>query len=135
MVIHLMYADLIIKNGDEHRFVGLAKIYFGKMGHRLSVLMTGLEMFFVLTIYMVLFSSFILLITPNISIVYQAIIIFSGTRRIAFFETLAILGILAAIIIVAWLGIPGFFNKSFEMVSPSWIFWFLPFGALLFSIN
>jgi len=141
--IHLMYGDLIVKNGDHHRFAGLAKIYFGNYGYWLSVLMTVIEMFFVLTIYLILSSSFISLIAPNLPVIYQiaifwwigSIIIFSGTRRVAFFEMLAIAGILAAIVTVAWLGMPHFFEKSFTFASPSWILWMLPFGALLFAIN
>ncbi|MFA6352977.1 MAG: aromatic amino acid transport family protein, partial [Candidatus Paceibacterota bacterium] len=38
-VIHLMYGDLVLKNGDNHRFAGFAKIYFGKIGYWLSILM------------------------------------------------------------------------------------------------
>jgi amino acid permease len=143
VAIHLMYGDLVIKNGDEHRFAGLAKIYFGKLGYRLSVLMTVVEMFFVLTIYLVLSSSFISLVAPNLPVVYQAvifwwigsIIIFSGTKRLAFFELLAIVGILAAIIAVACLGLPHFFEKSFVFSSSLRALWLLPFGALLFAIS
>lgn len=141
--IHLMYGDLVIKNGDEHRFAGLAKIYFGKLGYRLSVLITVVEMFFVLTIYLVLSSSFISLVAPNLPAVYQvvifwwigSIIVFSGTKRVAFFELLAIIGILAAIVTVAWLGLPHFFEKSFVFSSSSRALWLLPFGALLFAIS
>ena len=142
-VVHTMYADIVIKNGDEHRFVGLAKIYFGRFGYWLSVLMTIVEMIFVLAIYLVLSVSFLSLVFPGIPVVYQmvifwwiaSLIIFSGTKKIAFFETLAVIGILAVIAIIAWLGLNNFFNKPFVLISSSWNFWLLPFGALLFSIN
>jgi amino acid permease len=141
--VHLMYADLVIKNGEQHRFAGLARIYFGKISYGLSVVMTIVEMFFVLTIYLILSSSFISLVAPQLPAIYNvilfwwlgSIIIFSGTRKIAFFETLAVGGILVAIALVAYLGAPHFFQKPFIFASHQPIFWLLPFGALLFSIN
>ncbi len=143
VAVHTMYADILIKNGDQHRFAGLAKIYFGRFGHGLSVLMTIIEMFFVLTIYLVLSVSFVSLIFPKLPAIYQLVIfwwlgtliIFSGTKKMAFFETLAVTGILAAIAIIASLGVADFLNKPFIFVSPLWKSWLLPFGALLFSIN
>lgn len=141
--LHLMYGDLMIKNGGDHRFAGLAKIYFGNIGYRLAVLMTIIEMFFVLTIYLVLSSSFISLFAPGLPVIYQviifwwlgSIIIFSGTKRVAFFETLAVAGILVAIAVVAWAGAPAFFSKTINFASAAPPLWLLPFGALLFSIN
>lgn len=143
VLIHTMYADILIKNGDEHRFAGLAKIYFGRFGYWLSVLMTIIEMLFVLTIYLVLSVSFISLIFPKLPAIYQLVIfwwlgtliIFSGTKRVALFEMLAVTGILAAIAIITLLGLADFLNKPFVFASSLWKSWLLPFGALLFSIN
>ncbi|MEK7146686.1 MAG: aromatic amino acid transport family protein, partial [Patescibacteria group bacterium] len=60
IAIHLMYAEIITKTkGDEHRFAGYAKIYFGKAGYYAAILMTVVGMFFVLTIYLALSVSFL----------------------------------------------------------------------------
>jgi amino acid permease len=142
-VIHLMYADLVIKNGDQHRFAGFVKMYFGNLGYWLSVIMTVIEMFFVLTIYLVLSSSFISLVFPTLPMIFQvivfwwigSIIIFSGTKRLAFFEFLAVIGIIGAIVIVACLGSPQFFGKPFLFAVKSPLFWLIPFGPLLFSLS
>ncbi len=142
-IIHLMYADLIIKNGSKHRFAGLAKIYFGNFGYWMSILMTIVEMFFVLTIYLVLSSSFVSLAFPSISKIYQAIIfwwigsviIFSGIKKVSLFEFLSIVGIIGAIALVVFWGGASFFNKSFSFVSSTPILWLMPFGAILFSLN
>jgi hypothetical protein len=64
-----------------------------------------------------------------------SLIVFAGTRRIAFFEMIAIFGILLAIVIVSWFGWSSFFDKSFNFASSDWKLWLLPFGALLFAIN
>jgi amino acid permease len=143
VLIHLMYADVVIKNGNNHRFAGLAKIYFGKVGYWFSVIMTIVEMFFVLAIYLILSSSFVSLVFPNFPSFYQVIffwiigsvIIFSGTKRVAFLEYLALLAILFAVGIVVWIGLPKFFDKEMNFVSFEWAYWLLPFGPLLFSLS
>ncbi len=142
-VIHLMYADLIIKNGDKHRFAGLAKIYFGNFGYWTSILMTIIEMFFVLTIYLILSFSFLSLVFPSVPQIFQVIIfwwvgsviIFSGIKKISLFEFLSIVGIIGAVALIVFWGGLAFFNKPLELVSSSPIFWLMPFGAILFSLN
>jgi amino acid permease len=142
-IVHLMYADIVIKNGNVHRFAGLAKIYFGYFGYWFSILMTIVEMFFVLAIYLILSSSFVSLIFPVVPVAFQVIIfwwlgsliIFSGTKKIAVFEYLAVLAIMVAVAVVVWKGFPGFFEKPFIFASDSWASWLLPFGALLFSLS
>lgn len=142
-IIHLMYADLVIKNGDQHRFAGFAKIYFGNAGYWLAVIMTVIEMFFVLTIYLILSSSFISLVFPYLPKIFQviifwwigSIIIFSGTKRVAFFELLAVAGIIGAVVIVACLGSGKFLEKHFLFAVQSPILWLVPFGPILFSLS
>ena len=142
-VVHLMYADLILKNSDRHRFAGFARIYFGEKGYWLSILGTVVEMFFVLVIYLVLSASFISLIFPRLPIVWGVIIfwwlgslaIFAGTKRVALFEFLATAGILAVVALIAVWGVPQFLEKDFSLISSDYFLWFLPFGPLLFSLN
>jgi amino acid permease len=142
-IIHLMYADLVIKNGDQHRFAGFVRMYFGNSGYWLSVIMTVIEMFFVLTIYLVLSSSFVSLVFPTLPKIFQvivfwwigSIIIFSGTKRLTFFELLAIAGIIGAIAAVTYFGFQQFFEKSLLFAAKSPLFWLLPFGPLLFSLS
>lgn len=143
IVIHLMYADVIKREGDHHRFAGFAKIYFGRLGYWLSILMTIVEMFFVLAIYLILASSFSNLIFPQIPEVQKvlvfwvvgSIIIFSGTKKLAFSEFLATLGIFLSIAVIIYLGTKSFSPKNFSLLSSDWKYWILPFGPLLFALN
>ncbi|BCX15927.1 MAG: tyrosine-specific transport protein 1 [Candidatus Parcubacteria bacterium] len=143
-LLHLMYADLVVKNGDHHRFAGLSEIYFGREGYWLAVVATVIQMFFVLVIYLYLAVSFFSLIFPSHLLFWGLIsfwligslIIFLGTRKVAFSEFLAIVGILAVVFLLAGWGIPQFLKKSVSFSFPSSPFlWFLPFGPLLFSLS
>ena len=39
-LIHLMYADIIVRTSENRRFSGYAKIYLGRLGHWSSIFMT-----------------------------------------------------------------------------------------------
>src|SRR3989344_7888976 len=58
VLIHLLYADLVIRTEGEHRFVGYAKIYLGRAAFLPAALMTIVQMLVVLAIYVILSKSF-----------------------------------------------------------------------------
>ena len=53
-VVHLMYADVIMRTRSAHRFPGYAGLYLGRFGFILAVLIGVLEMILVMTIYLIL---------------------------------------------------------------------------------
>jgi len=138
-----MYGDLVLKNGDNHRFAGFAKIYFGKIGYWLSILMTVVEMFFVLAIYLILSQSFFNIIWPQMPSVFGVLIfwwlgslvIFSGTKRLVIAEFLALAGTILLILFMGYWGFGDFFNKNFSLISSNYLLWLLPFGPILFALN
>ncbi len=141
--IHLIYADIVLKNGTQHRFAGYAKIYFGQLGNFVGIIMTILQGFLVLSIYLLLSSSFFSSVLPSFNPLWGvllfwligSIICSSGTKKITFFEFLSVLGILSVILVLCYLGFDKFFNHSLNLISSNWKFWLLPFGALLFSLS
>ena len=54
ILIHLMYADIIVRTSENHRFLGYAKIYFGRVGFWLAFLISVIGAIFALTIYLIL---------------------------------------------------------------------------------
>ena len=58
-LIHLFYADMIVRTPGEHRFVGYAKIYLGRPAFWQAIAMSVLEMVLVMTIYLLLSVSFL----------------------------------------------------------------------------
>jgi amino acid permease len=144
ILIHLMYAEVIIKTNAEHRFPGYVKIYLGKYFFGLANLTSVLGLLLTLTIYLVLSLSFWQLILPlnfGISDIIKILIfwflgslaIFWEVRRIALSEFLITGGI---ILIILLLFIFGVFHWGKVITSPIFNFKniFLPFGVVLFSL-
>lgn len=142
--IYQMYADIIEKTSGDHRFVGYAKIYLGRIWSWLAVLMAVVEMLLVLTIYLILSQSFGNLLTSfgfgtEILIIFWligSIWIFMGARRIAISELFITGGFAVIILLILLLGLPHLFtNFSHVNFFPNWGNWLLPFAPLLFSLS
>lgn len=142
--IYQMYADIIEKTPGDHRFVGYARIYLGKIWSWLAVLMAVVEMLLVLTIYLILSQSFGNLLTSfgfgtEILIIFWLIgssWIFIGARRIAISELFITGGFAVIILLIFLLGLPHLFtNFSHVKFLPNWQNWLLPFAPLLFSLS
>jgi amino acid permease len=142
IAVYLMYAEIILKNAGDHRFVGYVRMYLGKGLSGLAVLMTIVEMILVLTIYLILSQSFGNLITAYGSGLDKMIIfwllgsaaIFVGLRRIAWLEFLITAGLIAIILFIFVLGLP---KLSFSPEAP-WINFknfFLPLAPVLFALS
>ncbi len=142
IVIYSMYAEVILKTSEKHRFVGYAKLYLGEAGYLSAILISVIQVIFVLTIYLILSQSFANLLTifgagVEKMIVFWVIgsaIIFLGAKRIAWLETLVTVGIIAVIILVFTLSI---FTGKFlaeNSILPNWGNFLLPLGPILFSL-
>lgn len=139
--IYFLYAEVILNTSGEHRFVGYARIYLGKPGFWAALLFGLLELFFVLTIYLILAPSFLNLIYSG-GAVYQLLIfwvlgsaaILSGTRKIAFTEFLIVIGMMAIIALIGWLGLVGFQLPEFSLENFNLRQWTAA-GPILFALS
>ena len=141
LFIYFFYGDLIIRTPGEHRFVGYAKMYLGVSGFWAAILIGLIQLFFVLTIYLVLAPSFSRLFIADghfyhllVFWLLGSIAILFDTKRVAFLEFLIIGGIIAIIALIFGLGLDGFLTKE--------IFWddinlskFLVVGPILFALS
>lgn len=148
-LIHLMYADIILRTKKNRRFSGYAEIYLGNWGKWLALLITIIGAIFVLTVYLVLSASFFNLIFQNsleikfltgqnifnclVFWFFGSLAILIGIKRLAILEFLIILGIAAIILIIFGYGFAGF-EKIFSMPFLNLKYVFLPYGAILFSL-
>ncbi len=143
-LIHLMYAEVILKTGSNHRFPGYARTYLGNFGFWSTILTTVIGMVITLTIYLILSVSFINLIEPisfnafgffNLLFFWLlgSAAIFLEIRRLALLESLITGGIIVIILIIAGYGL-NFLDK----INTTSIFniqnIFLPYGAVLFAL-
>lgn len=142
-LVHLLYADIIVRTPGEHRFVGYTKIYFGEGVGFLAVLMTILEMIFVMTIYLVLSASFSnLIIAMGASLnkvltfwVLGSVAIFLSVRKMTLVEFLISWGMIGIIALIFVFGLFGWekvsqlgFNFNYSQI-------FLPLAPVLFALG
>lgn len=141
-LIHLMYADVVLRTRGDHRFAGYAEIYLGSAGKWISGLVTILGEIFILTIYLVLSLSFFNLLAPTQNSLYLILLfwflgsipIFWGIKKIAVSEFLLVSIILIIIFLIFFYGWGNLSKASFEPVL-NFSFLFLPYGAILFALN
>jgi len=142
ILIYLMYADIILRTEGDHRFVGYARIYLGRSAFWPSILITIVEMIFVMTIYLILSMSFIGLLTEIGTGLEKLLVfwflgsvaVFFTLKRIALLEFLITGGIIAIIGVIFALGLPNITNISlsdFSFVSGNLLF---PLSLILFAL-
>lgn len=141
ILVYLVYADLVIRTPGEHRFVGYAKIYLGKAGFWPAIAIGLIEMFLVLTVYLILAPSFSKLFIADSQIFHLlvfwllgSVAILFSTKRVAFLEFLILAGMLAIIAIVFLSGLGGFAG-SFSGFGKLDLTKFLSAGPILFALS
>lgn len=140
MLIHLMYADVILRTQENHRFAGYAKIYFGEWGFLAGFLMTVIGAIFSLLIYLILSVSFINLIAPIFPDNYEVFIFwlfgsitfFLNINKITYFEFLTDIGIWLIVLAIIIYGFADFKLSGPLLMNQN--YFFLPYGAILFSL-
>lgn len=141
MLIHLMYADIILRTQENHRFAGYAKIYFGEFGFWSGFLMTVVGAIFSLLVYLVLSVSFINLIAPIFPDNYEVLIfwllgsiaLFLNINKITYFEFLTdTVGMWLIILAIIIYGLADFKLSGPLLMDAD--YFFFPYGAILFSL-
>ncbi len=143
ILIYCFYADIVLNTAGEHRFAGYAKIYLGKSAFWFSLLMTVVEMIFVLAIYLILAVSFGDLIIPAgngllkilIFWLMGSVALFFSLKKIAWLEfvmTIGIIGIVALLLLYAVSGTSPWDGISWQI---NWQEWLLPLAPVLFALS
>ena len=140
--LYLMYADVIIKTKEAHRFVGYVKNYLGRFAGKLSTLTSIIGLLVSMVVYLILAISFINLLAPSLPDLYKVLIfwfisaltVFLKIKRLAFLEFLVTAAIIVIILIIFVFGIGGFAAKAGALPLFNPIFLLLPYGAVLFSL-
>lgn len=143
VLMHLMYADIILRTKEEKRFVGYTREYLGNWAFAFSILMTVVEMIFVLTIYLVLSVSFFNLITSFGVDLEKLLIfwflgsmgIFLSLKKLATLEFWITGGIAAIIFLIFGIGAAKFSGMNFFELSLQPSDWLLPLAPVLFALS
>ncbi|MEK7635816.1 MAG: aromatic amino acid transport family protein [Patescibacteria group bacterium] len=141
-LIHLMYADIILRTPENHRLMGYARFYFGKSGFWSSLIITVLGGLFILTAYLILSISFIDVLAPYLPDIYKMLIfwalaslpVFLGINKLAKSELFVLLGTISIVLILfgfSFSGLPKLVN-IYPFFNADYLFF--PFGIILFSM-
>ncbi len=142
-LMHLMYADIILRTKEEKRFVGYTREYLGNWAFGLSIVMTVVEMIFVLTIYLVLSISFFNLIS-SLGVGLEKLLlfwflgslgIFLSLKRLATLEFWITGGIAAIIFLIFGVGVTELYEIDFYQLNFRVSDWFLPLAPVLFALS
>lgn len=144
IIVYQMYAEVILKTQEKHRFVGYVRTYLGRWVSFFSIFISIVQVIFVLTIYLILSQSFADLITDFGSSVEKVIIfwvigsalIFLGVKKIAELESLVTVGIIGIILLVSAFALIKGNSAPFSAgnIFPDWKMAFFPLGPILFSL-
>jgi amino acid permease len=141
--VNFMYAGVIIKTEESHRFVGYVKAHLGKFAEKISIMTSIAGLLLSMVVYLVLASSFINLFAPSLPDAQKVLIfwliaaftVFLKIGKMALLEFLVTVAMIFIILALFLFGIGGFSEKTdyLFLINPAFIF--LPYGAVLFSLS
>ncbi len=141
-LIHVLYADIVLKTKGRHNFVGLANLFLSRAGFWMAVLTAVVGTVLSLEIYLVLSRSFSALIfngdTEKYLILFWALgsaVIFFNLRRLAIVEFLITAGMIIIVAIIFLAAAPQIQSFSFSWMGDwpiSRVFFII--GPLIFSL-
>lgn len=144
ILIHLFFGELAIKTPDFKRLPGFAKIYLGRLGEKIAYISTIFGIFGALLAYLIVGGEFFFeLLSPifgGTSLFYTiiyfmigAFLIFFGIKAIAKIEFWGVISFFIILFIIFFRGQP-FIEVQNLFPIPDWSKFFLPYGAILFSL-
>ena len=143
-LVHVIYANIIIATPSEHLLPGYTGIYLGKSAKTIVFIANLFSNIGALLAYIIVNGIFVnQLLSPyfggneffyaTIIFALEATVVYFGIRTIAKFELLMTAGLLFVIAMIVWRGVPYVQAENFSLINP--LYFFLPYGALLFSLD
>lgn len=141
--VHLMYADVILRTPERHRFPGYIRQYLGEGSFWLSIFMAVVEMMFVLVIYLILSASFTKLLggtgdfLGDMALFWAigSLFIILGVRGLAAVNFWITGGIAAIIVLIFLFSLSNWAFFNARNISPNWPEAFLPLAPILFALS
>lgn len=142
-LVHLMYADIILRSGGKPHFAYYAKKYLGLWSFGAAVMISTVGFFLILTVFLTLSASFMKLIFPvdawMVVLVFWALAslaVFIEIKKVAFLELIITLGMILIVTFLFFLGAgkTGDFIFRNALGNFSWEVFILPFGPILFAL-
>ncbi|MCK4781807.1 amino acid permease [Candidatus Parcubacteria bacterium] len=142
LLLHLFFAEIVLRTKDKHRLIGYAQKYLGRREEILVTASTILGITGSLLAYLIISGDFLKIIFSfsglssfYFSLIFWAILsffIFRGIKLIAKTEFLMNILFFSIIFIIFCFAIPKFNFQNFTLFNPEHIF--LPYGVILFAL-
>lgn len=144
ILIHLVYGEIVLRTGQDHRLVGYAAKYLGPRAKIFTTLVAFVEYYGSLLAYIILGGEFLRIIfsrflggSPDawvlVFFILAAAAVGSGLKFVSGSEllmTLALVGAVGLLAIKSW---PLVDAQNF--VGINWSNWLLPYGVILFALS
>jgi tyrosine-specific transport protein len=143
-LLHLIYANLIVATETYHRLPGYAGIYLGPLGRRLVFAAKLIGNYGAMLAYIIITGIFFSqLFSPyfggseffyaSLLFIFEATVVFFGIGMLAQVEFLMTLFLLLIVFLIVVRGWPFMSLANIPLVD--WHYFFLPYGAILFSLD
>jgi len=139
LLVHLFYAEIVLKTPGKHRLVGYAQKYLGRWGKSIATISSVLGLYGALLAYIIVAGQFLKAIFGGLAFNWSliffllgALFIFLGLKTIAqaeLFMTLLLLASMAVIFVFGWNHI----NWQ-NLQDLNFSYFFLPYGVILFAL-
>ncbi len=140
LLVHLFYAEIVLKTPGKHRLVGYAQKYLGKWGKKIATISSVLGLYGALLAYIIVAGQFLKAIFNGsafswslIFFLFGALFIFLGLKIIAqaeLFMTLFLFAAMAVIFVFGW----GHIDWQ-NLQGLNFSYFFLPYGVILFALS
>jgi tyrosine-specific transport protein len=140
-LVHLLYGEVVLRTKEKHRLIGYADYYLGRRARHLASFTLFFGLFGALLAYLVLGGQFLHLMFPELSPVAGGVMLalvgFLGLSRglrglgtMEFFMSVVLVGLIGALVGLS----AGYFSLGRLALIGAPAFFFLPYGAVLFSL-
>lgn len=140
LLIHLFYGEVVLRTIGRHRFVGLAGIYLGRWGKRLTTVTSVFIFYGALLAYTILAGKFLKTIFGQSdffwSLIFFAVFslaIFFGLRLVAQLEIIMSFLLILVVGLIFFKGWP--MIETANLTTLDWSYFFLPYGAMIWAIG
>jgi len=139
LLLHLYYAEIILRTKGRHRFVGYSYKYLGKFGKVIASIISVITFYGALLSYIIVGGSFLKIIFNGNESLWGIIFFFTcsffvlfGLKFIAPLEILMSIFLVLIVILVLIIGFP-YINYS-NLKTIDFSNFFLPYGVIFFSL-
>lgn len=137
----LIYGEIVLRTKSQHQVVGYAQLYLGPFFKKIVFFSTAFSSYAALLAYVIISGEFLTNVFPfwnltpdTYSYIFFgifSILVFFGIKRISWIEFMLVILFIVVVITIFFVGHTYIRSENFSSFSS--LYWFLPYGVLLFA--